>query len=75
MKKSIKKTVATIIILTFVSINAWAEGDMQCPKTAAPCLVETTLPDTKGVSNEKSQFTDDFAQVVLKMLRQISFLF
>ena len=42
MKNLVKKTIATFILLTCLSLNAFADGEMQCPKAAAPCLFDTT---------------------------------
>lgn len=51
MKRLIKKTVATLILLTAASATVWADGDLQCPKIAAPCLTDTTTNGEQPASD------------------------
>ncbi len=78
MKNFINKTVATVILLTVLTFNALACGDLQCPNPPCgdlqcPGVSATVLLDeTKNNSSQKVESLSDF---IVKMCKEISFLF
>ena len=77
MKNLIKKTIATFILLTILSVSAFAEGettppprptcgDMQCPRP---------LSGDDSTSDTKDQDLEDLSSFIIKMLEQVGFFF
>ncbi len=75
MKKTTKTIAATAILMTTMSFNAFADGDMQCPKTAAPCLVNGSGVDTKNPINIDPKESENLSLLIVKMLQTIGFPF
>jgi hypothetical protein len=75
MKKTTKTIGATIILATAFGFNAFAEGDMQCPKTAAPCFVGNSDVNTKDPINIDTKAPDGWNILIINMLQKIGFLF
>jgi hypothetical protein len=71
MKNLVKNTIATLILLTCVSLNVFADGEMQCPKTAAPCLFDSTT----NTKIDKKQELDFVNEIIIKMFSKFRFLF
>ena len=82
MKKLIKKTIATFILLAVLSVSALADretlpppppppmcGDMQCP---APLIGDDS---TSGTKDEKDQDLEDLSSFIIKMLEKVGFFF
>ena len=73
MKNSVKKTIATLILLVFATINIWADGEMQCPVTDSTPPV--TPEATQTVNNDDSQEIDGLGNLISTLLNSISNLF
>lgn len=74
MKNLVKNTIATLILLTCVSLNIFADGEMQCPRTAAPCLFDSTT-NTTNTKIDKNQELDFVNEIIIKMFSKFRFLF
>ena len=74
MSQLIKKTAATLMILSFLSLNVWSDdGNMQCPKNTR-CLFESTPIIKTENPSDKQVNSDDFTTVFLRILEGLSFI-
>lgn len=75
MKKRTRKIAASAILITIMSFNAFADGDMQCPKTGAPCLADRSGTETKSPANIDTKGSENLSLLIVKMLKAIGFPF
>lgn len=75
MKKTLKTIVASAILLTVLSLSTFADGNMQCPNSAAPCLVGSSNVEIKTPIALETNEQDILNTLIVKMIQTINFLF
>ncbi|MEZ5428634.1 MAG: hypothetical protein R2747_20475 [Pyrinomonadaceae bacterium] len=75
MIQLVKKMVATLMVLSFLSFSALADDDghQQCPVANAPCLAE----GNGQLASKDSELTKepDYTVIIINMLNDMKFLF